>query len=65
MVCCMNYRLLPETSFAELTEDVKRIETWIKQDLPAEIRKIGVKVDCNKLVVVGGSAGGHLALLTV
>jgi acetyl esterase/lipase len=65
VVCCMDYRLLPETSFSELTEDVKRIETWVRHDLPTEMKKIGVKVDCNKLVVVGGSAGGHLALLTV
>jgi len=61
----MGYRLLPETSFTELTEDVKDVETWIRQVLPAEMKKIGVKVDGNKLVVVGGSTGGHLALLTV
>ena len=57
VVCCIDYRLLPETSFTELMEDVKRIETWIRHDLPLEIGKVGVKVDCNKLVVVGGSAG--------
>jgi acetyl esterase/lipase len=65
LVCCMDYRPVPETSFTEVTEDVKRIETWIRQDLPVEIGIAGVKVDCNKLVVVGASAGGHLALLTV
>ena len=53
LVCCMDYRLVPETSFTEVTEDVKRIETWIRQDLPVEIGIAGVKVDCNKLVVVG------------
>ncbi|XMA20928.1 hypothetical protein WAI453_013719 [Rhynchosporium graminicola] len=63
--CCMDCRLVPETSFAELKEDVKCIETWIIQDLSVKIVFPGVKVDCTKLVVVGASAGGQLALLAV
>ncbi len=65
VVCCINYRLLPESSFTEQKEDVKDVETWIRQRLPGKLERIGVKIDGNKIVVGGGSAGGHLALLTV
>lgn len=65
VICCMDYRLLPETPFAELTKDLTDVETWVRNVLPAEMEMIGKKVDGNKVVVLGGSAGGHLALLTV
>ena len=65
IVCCINYRLLPETHISGLIDDVKSIESWIKEVLPMKMRDIGVEVDHSKIVVVGGSAGGHLALLTV
>jgi acetyl esterase/lipase len=62
VICCIDYRLLPETSFAELAKDLTAAETWVRNVLPEKICK---KVDGNKVVVLGGSAGGHLALLTV
>ncbi|KFY67205.1 hypothetical protein V496_01684 [Pseudogymnoascus sp. VKM F-4515 (FW-2607)] len=64
VICCIDYRLLPETSFAELMKDVTAVETWIRSVLPVEMQMIGRKLDDNKVVVLGGSAGGHLALLT-
>ncbi|OBT60132.1 hypothetical protein VE03_10723, partial [Pseudogymnoascus sp. 23342-1-I1] len=64
VICCMDYRLVPETSFAELEKDLTDVEPWIRTALPMEMEMIGKKVDGNKVVVLGGSAGGHLALLT-
>jgi acetyl esterase/lipase len=65
VVCSMDYRLLPETTFTGLTEDVRDVEPWLRQVLPVEMKKEGVDVDGERLVVVGASAGAHLALLTV
>lgn len=64
VVCSMDYRLLPETSLTGLMEDVRDVEPWLRQVLPTEMMKERVEVDGERLVVVGASAGGHLALLT-
>lgn len=36
---------MPETSFAELTKDLKDVEPWIRTVLPVEMEMIGTKVE--------------------
>lgn len=52
------YRLAPETDMMGMVNDVKRAIVWMKENA----RTYGV--NSNTIVVGGGSAGGHLALLT-
>jgi acetyl esterase/lipase len=51
------YRLYPETDIEGMVADVRRSIAWMK----AHGEALGVKRDC--IVVGGGSAGAHLALL--
>jgi acetyl esterase/lipase len=53
----VSYRLCPEVDMYEMIGDVKRAVAWIK----ANAARYGVNPD--KIVLGGGSAGGHLALL--
>lgn len=51
------YRLAPETDMMGMLNDVKRAIAWMKENA-------GVYgIDPDRIVVGGGSAGGHLALL--
>lgn len=73
IVVSTEYRLCPETGFEEgMCEDVKEMENWLRERLGKlveswcmEQRRSIVKVDGERVVVVGSSAGAHLALLTV
>lgn len=51
------YRLAPETDMMGMVNDVKRAIVWMKENAGT------YRVNPNKIVVGGGSAGGHLALL--
>jgi acetyl esterase/lipase len=51
------YRLFPETDLPGMVADTKRALAWVK-DHAADL-----EVECDRVVVAGGSAGGHLALL--
>ena len=51
------YRLYPETDMLGMVGDAKRAIAWIKAQGPA------YGVNPERVVVAGGSAGGHLALL--
>lgn len=51
------YRLCPEVDVFEMLGDVKRAIAWMKQNADR------FAVDPNRIVLAGGSAGGHLALL--
>jgi acetyl esterase/lipase len=51
------YRLAPETDMMGMVNDVKRAIVWMKENAGT----YGVNPDT--IVVAGGSAGGHLALL--
>lgn len=58
-VFSIDYRLAPETKLPEIKTDIEDALKWLKED--------GVKqFDYNpdKIAVIGGSAGGYLALLT-
>ncbi len=52
------YRLFPETDMMGMVHDAKHAIAWMK----ANARAYGV--DHEKIVIGGGSAGGHIALLT-
>lgn len=64
VIVSMDYRLLPETKFNGQLEDVRDIEAWLKNRLPSELEESNFAVNTDKIVVAGGSAGAHLALLT-
>ncbi|HYV91665.1 MAG TPA: alpha/beta hydrolase [Chitinophagales bacterium] len=51
------YRLAPETDMMGMVHDVKRAILWMKENASA------YGVNPNRIVVGGGSSGGHLALL--
>jgi acetyl esterase/lipase len=51
------YTLAPETDVSGMVGDVKRALIWLKQNAAA------YRVDPQRIVLIGGSAGGHLALL--
>lgn len=52
------YRLSPEADVMGMVHDVKRAIAWMKENAGA------YKVDPHRIVLGGGSSGGHLALLT-
>ena len=52
------YRLAPETDMMGMVNDVKRAIVWLKENADT------YSVNPNRIVVGGGSAGGHLALMT-
>jgi acetyl esterase/lipase len=51
------YRLAPETDFYGMVGDVKRAVAWMK----VNAERLGL--DPQRIVLAGGSAGGHLAML--
>jgi acetyl esterase/lipase len=53
----VSYRLCPEVDAYGMIGDVKRAIAWMKANAP----RLGV--DPEKIVIAGGSAGAHLALL--
>jgi acetyl esterase/lipase len=57
LVMDVAYRLYPETDMFGMVHDTKRAIAWMKSRAP------GYEVDQGRIVLAGGSAGGHLALL--
>jgi acetyl esterase/lipase len=55
----IDYRLAPEVKLPEIISDVEDAFTWIRGDGAKQC-----KLDANRLVVTGGSAGGYLTLMT-
>src|SRR5215207_2496023 len=51
------YRLFPETDLPGMVADARRAVAWVKT------HAADVDVDPDRIVLAGGSAGGHLALL--
>lgn len=55
----IDYRLAPETKLPAIISDIEAAFTWLEKE--------GVRrfyIDSERMVVVGGSAGGYLALVT-
>ncbi len=57
VVMDVSYRLYPETDMLGMQADAKRAVAWLRQNAA----RFGV--DPDRIVLGGGSAGGHLALL--
>jgi acetyl esterase/lipase len=51
------YRLFPETDIPGMVADAKRAVTWV------QAHAADLEIQCDRIVLAGGSAGGHLALL--
>ena len=56
-VISADYRLAPETKLEEILIDVKDIIKWVRSNGRQKFN-----IDINKIVTIGGSAGGYLAL---
>jgi acetyl esterase/lipase len=56
-VVSADYRLAPETKLDGIVEDARDIVLWIRENGSKQF-----KIDENKIVVAGGSAGGYLAI---
>jgi acetyl esterase/lipase len=54
-----DYRLAPEVKLPEIVADVEHALRWLREEGPRRLR-----VDPDRLVVTGGSAGGYLTLVT-
>lgn len=55
----VDYRLAPETKLAEILGDIKDALQWIESEGPKQFG-----IDADRIAVIGGSAGGYLALNT-
>ncbi|KAH7089991.1 alpha beta-hydrolase [Paraphoma chrysanthemicola] len=61
------YRLCPQVSLYEgPIQDAKDVLVWCREELPALLRQenVEIEIDTTKVVAMGHSAGGHLALTT-
>lgn len=58
LVMDASYRLYPEVDMSQMAGDARQAVAWMKANAP----RYGADPEC--VVVSGGSAGGHLALLT-
>ncbi|EXJ53445.1 uncharacterized protein A1O5_13313 [Cladophialophora psammophila CBS 110553] len=64
----IDYRLIPEVNFITgQLDDVRVVETWLRDKLQSSLadRGVNVTVNTDAIVVAGGSAGAHLASLTM
>jgi len=59
----LDYRLCPEVNLIDgPMADVRDGLRWAKEKLPHELMKRGIAADSERLVVIGWSTGGHLAM---
>lgn len=58
VVVAIDYRLAPETKLPEILNDIVDAHRWVREKGPALFR-----IDPRRLVAVGQSAGGYLALM--
>ena len=63
LVVSIDYRLLPEVSIEEQFDDIRAAEDWVRDDLPSKVKGTGWEVASEKVIVGGGSAGAHLAMM--
>lgn len=66
IVVVPEYRLCPQTSVLEgPIQDAKDVLAWCQETLPSTMTAKNVRADPKKIVAMGHSAGGMLALITV
>ncbi|MGP4105884.1 alpha/beta hydrolase [Virgibacillus sp. L01] len=58
-VLSIAYRLAPETKIPKIINDIQDSLVWVKEELPQHL-----DFDHNKVIVMGNSAGGYLALMS-
>ncbi|CAI6338010.1 unnamed protein product [Periconia digitata] len=59
----LDYRLCPEINLIDgAMVDVRDGYWWARNKLPLELLKRGIVVDSDRVIVVGWSTGGHLAM---
>ncbi|MEH7123728.1 MULTISPECIES: alpha/beta hydrolase [unclassified Bacillus (in: firmicutes)] len=58
-VFSIDYRLAPETKLSGILDDIQDALNWIKSEGPNQF-----SIDPDRIAVIGGSAGGFLALST-
>lgn len=59
----VDYRLCPEINLVDgAIKDVRDAYVWARDTLPQELLSRGIISDGHKIVVIGWSTGGHLAL---
>src|SRR5688572_30454449 len=56
-IASIDYRLAPETQLPGIIDDLEDAMRWIRSEGPKRFN-----IDARKLAVMGGSAGGYLAL---
>ncbi|KAH6654840.1 Alpha/Beta hydrolase protein [Truncatella angustata] len=62
VVVSPDYRLMPESQFQDIADDLRDFWRWVDTDFEA---LPGLDVDTSNLAIVGESAGGHLSALSV
>ncbi|KAK0647379.1 Methylphloroacetophenone synthase [Lasiodiplodia hormozganensis] len=61
----IDYRLCPEVNLVEgPISDTLDAYKWIKSFLPTLARRRGIVIDTERIVAIGWSSGGHLAMTT-
>ena len=61
----IDYRLCPETNLIDgPITDVCDAYAWVQTKLQAVVKTRGISVDEKRIVVIGWSTGGHLAMTT-
>lgn len=61
----LDYRLCPEANIVDgAMTDARDAVVWARTDLPGLMADRGIAVDPTRIVVVGWSTGGHLAMST-
>lgn len=61
----VDYRLCPEVNMIDgPITDVRDAYQWVRDKLPSHVLKYGITLDIDRVVVVGWSKGGHLAMST-
>ena len=61
----LDYRLCPEINLIDgPIADIRDANSWAQTDLQAVVRSKGITIDVEKVVFIGWSTGGHLAMTT-
>jgi acetyl esterase/lipase len=59
----IDYRLCPEVNIIDgPMTDVRDGYLWARNQLPSQLLKYGITVNSDRVVLVGWSTGGHLAM---
>jgi acetyl esterase/lipase len=62
-VVSIDYRLAPESLLPAIIEDLQDAFRWVREEGPALFGVDAVRVDAQRIAVVGHSAGGYLSLM--